>query len=181
MTIYERRRIALALLVTAVALPALWWAKKDNPIASPSVAAVDVAQGLETANAANIAGIDTPPGFLTGPSDPLAPLIAEPTGPPIEETFSRGGGASYRDFTVDPAEDEEGFDPPPYLPERLCEVDFLPVGTRITVENTDNGKRIECLTDRRRLEDGLVIVIHRALFVGLADLSDAPIPVRIRW
>ena len=127
MNTYERRRVALAVIVTAIALPTLWWAKRDNPISSPSVAAIDGGQSVDKAAAANIASEDDPPGYLSGPSVEIPPLVAEPTGPPLEESFTRAGRATYRNFTTDP--------------DRLCEVAFLPAGTRVTVENTDNGKK----------------------------------------
>jgi hypothetical protein len=169
MTIYERRRAAVALVITVLALPALWLAKRDNPMSQPGVAAVDMAQGLEASGAqpANHARPATPPGYLTGSAEEYAPLIAEPSGPPIDETFTRAGFASYRNFAAQS--------------DRLCDVNFLPPGTRITVENTDNGKRIDCVANRVRLGDGIIVVLDSSLFSALADLSDAPIPVRIRW
>ena len=68
-----------------------------------------------------------------------------------------------------------------HLPSRLCEVGFLPVGTRINVENTDNGKSIECTVARDDLQPDIAIVMDSTLFVQLADMADAPIPIRIRW
>jgi hypothetical protein len=133
------------------------------------VAAVDMAQGLGASGAqpANYAGSATPPGYLTGPAEEFAPLMAEPSGPPVNETFTRAGLASYRNFAAES--------------NRLCDVSFLPPGTRITVENTDNGKRVDCVANRVRLGDGVIVVLDSSLFSALADLSDAPIPVRIRW
>ena len=58
---------------------------------------------------------------------------------------------------------------------------FLPVGTRINVENTDNGKSIECTVARDDLQPDIAIVMDSTLFVQLADMADAPIPIRIRW
>jgi len=181
MNTYERRRVALAVILTAIALPALWWAKRDNPISSPSVAAIDGGQAVDAAAAANIASENDPPGYLSGPSVEIPPLVAEPTGPPAEESFTRAGLGTYRNFSINPDPAANGDQPDPYLPSRLCEVNFLPIGTRITVENTDNGKQIKCIVNRGRLDTDITIVMDSTLFVQLADMADAPIPVRIRW
>lgn len=182
LSIYDRRRLAVAALVTLVALPALWWAKRDTPIATPSVAAVDVAGGLDVGatKAADIAGIGVPPGYLTGAYIQIDPLLSEPSGPPIEDSFTRGGLASYRTFPPRIDADGKPLKRDPET-ERLCQVSFLPDGLRITVENTDNGQRIECRVDRTRLDEGLVLVLDISLFDELSDLAEAPIPVRIRW
>jgi hypothetical protein len=111
---------------------------------------------------------------MSGPRWEGEPIPADPSGPPVEDRFSRAGFASYRNFTV--LDEEVDVEEP-----ALCEITFLPDGTRITVENTDNGKRVECIVNRTGLPPGVTVVLDSALFVELADLSDAPIPVRIRW
>jgi len=172
LSIYDRRRLLIAALLTMVALPTLWWAKRDNPIATPGVAVADVSGALANATGASktavkVSGPGTPPGYLSGPGDPSPPAPGEATGPPLEESFTRGGLGSFKAF--------------PPLSEQLCELAFLPDRTRITVENTDNGKRVECLVSRTRLAEGIVIVLDASLFVELSDLAEAPVPVRIRW
>ncbi len=172
LSIYDRRRLLIAGLLTMVALPALWWAKRDNPIAAPSVAAADIGGALANAtgaskSAALVAGPGTPPGYLSGPGEASPPVAGEATGPPLEESFTRGGLGSFKTF--------------PPLSEQLCEVSFLPDRTRITVENTDNGEKVECLVIRTRMSDGILIVLDSSLFVELSDLAEAPVPVRIRW
>jgi hypothetical protein len=170
LSIYERRRVAVATCITLVALPALWWAKRDQPIAAPSVAAADTGSGLAAGiltPQAVVAPADSPPGFLSGPGQDVAPVAAEPVGPAAEETFTRSGLGTFKTF--------------PDLSERLCEVSFLPDGARITVENTDNGQRVECFVNRTRLPSDQLIILDASLFVELSDLAEAPIPVRIRW
>jgi hypothetical protein len=169
MNMFERRRLLLAAAVTLVALPTLWWAKRDDPIAKPSVAAVDAGGGLAVATGSDLgAGAATPtPGYLDGPKDASVITPAQVVGPPAEDRFTRGGFASFRTF--DPAADQ------------LCSVSFLPTGSRITVEDTDNGKKTTCVVFHERVLKGIVVVLDFRLFVQLADLSEAPIPVRIRW
>jgi len=165
----ERRRIAVAAAVTVLALPALWWAKRDDPIAQPSPAAIGAGSGLANATgSANGVGAATPtPGYLDGTPITASETTAAVAGPAAEEAFKRGGLATFRAFAGDS--------------QRLCALEFLPGGARVTIENTDNGKKVTCLIQRERMDDGVVVVLDSSLFAELSDLAEAPIPVRIRW
>ena len=169
MNIFERRRLFLAAAVTIVALPTLWWAKRDDPISKPTVAAVDAGGGLAVATGSDLGsgGAAPTPGYLDGPKDASVVTPAQVVGPPAEDRFTRGGFGTYRRFDAHS--------------DQLCAVAFLPPGSRITVEDTDNGKKVTCVVSRETVALPLVVVLDSTLFGQLADLSEAPIPVRIRW
>lgn len=169
MSTFERRRVVIAAALTVLALPALWWAKRDDPIASPSAAAIDAGGGLGVATGSALdSGAAVPtPGYLDGSPITISETTAPVVGPDAQESFKRAGLATFKQFATDS--------------ERLCQIEFLPAGARITIENTDNGKKVTCLTSRARMDDGIVVVIDSSLFAQLSDLAEAPIPVRIRW
>jgi len=52
----------------------------------------------------------------------------------------------------------------------------------ITVTNLNNGRQVKCNNvSIEALRDGSVILIHTDVFLDLADLVDAPIPVEINF
>ena len=182
-SIYERRRLVVAAMVTLLALPALWWSQRDHPIAAASVEAAGVAGALggETGALGNVGAIPPgAPGFLSGPRESAPATVPKAAGPPPQDASTKSGLGTYKQL-VHPIVGPRLATSVPTSPLGLCVVAFLPEGARITVENTDNGKAVTCLTRAGLLPDGMTIVLDTSLFLVLSDPRDAPVPVRIRW
>lgn len=176
LTTADRRRIAFATVVSLVALPALWLMQQDDTApGSAAVAVAGVDGGLPApANAA--AGPD-PAG--AAPADPayLGSAVTVPAGtdvltinvPSADMTGVRPGRAHYRRFT------DAGVAQP-------CAVPDAPLKALVTVRNVDNGRSTTCVNvSIAPLDPGIVAVLHTDVFLEIADLVDAPLPVEISW
>jgi hypothetical protein len=170
----DRRRLTLATIITLVALPALWLMQRDDTApGSPTVAAA----GAPAAPAVDPSSDEDdddppPPAYLEGPST-TAPVVEET--PLVIATGESGvanrltGTAGYRRF--DPATSLGN-----------CQVVGAPLGVTLTVRNVDNDRTTTCVnTSGPRGDDGEIAVIDIAVFLQVADLVDAPLPVEITW
>ena len=173
-TIYERRRIIVTLIGTLVVLPILWWTRSGTT-STPSSAATNAGSTMH----------DVAPGFLDGPRPTFTPSSVAVAGPPIEEALARTGLATYRNFSAKPIRIPRSTTstlvPTTVLPKDVCIVTFLPEGTLATVENTDNGRSVQCETRTQNVPPGILVVLNSALFQRISDFIQAPIPVRITW
>ena len=63
-----------------------------------------------------------------------------------------------------------------------CTAPVAPSGATITIVNIDNGLSTTCTnTLGSPVPPNIAIVIQTDTYIGIADLVDAPIPVRISW
>ncbi len=179
----DRRRFLLAAIVSLLALPALWWANRDDPSTRPNTGSVGVDVGgtvngeptepdtvvtvESTIGKSNLPSeptvLDQPPIFLDGPASAAGGVseIAIPNPDALETIITR---ATYG--TVAGPE--------------TCLARNITSGQLITVINLDNSRSITCrvsLAPATQLDD---LVVHVDQFKTLADLTDAPIPVQIR-
>jgi hypothetical protein len=166
----DRRRLAFASALTVFALPAVWLANRDNAPNRPNVAAVGLA-------ADNASGRDTgragggPPASLDpmGAPDPLF-LDDEPAAPAPEHVSVAVGtedgavATALATYSRSVANSD------------ACPFNGVAAGTTVKVVNPDNGRSIECVTAPA---DGDELVLHPDLFLLLADLTTAPVPVEI--
>ncbi|NND74981.1 MAG: hypothetical protein HKN44_08245 [Ilumatobacter sp.] len=179
----DRRRFFLAAIVSLLALPALWWANRDDGSAGPNVATAGVeiaGDTASTASPASPADTDTTigesrlppvqtvrgsdPVFLDGPA-PNAVGVSEIAVPATSATEAVMAQATYRSSVVDAA---------------TCLTKTLQPGRTVTIVNLDNNREATCqlrLGPATQVDD---LVVHTDLFIELADLTDAPIPVEIR-
>ena len=127
----ERRRLAVALIVTLVAVPALM-----------------LSGGHDSGND------DAAPAVPTSGSDDTQPLD-----PAFLPTL--GSTTTLGPITVNV---------PPAL-----------TGTHIKGTNLDNGRSLTCTNATTESRGDLVIIIDADVFIGIADLVDAPIPVEISF
>ncbi|MBW4030272.1 MAG: hypothetical protein HIU57_06295 [Acidobacteria bacterium] len=68
-----------------------------------------------------------------------------------------------------------------YVPGR-CATWFLPMGTRINVEDLNNGHVISCVvTDREAARGNRVVDLSESQFAQLAPLGVGVVPVRVTW
>ncbi len=175
----DRRRIAAASILTMAALPALWLFSTDQAAEQGAgVAALGVDGGLPAAAPAaqTAATVD---GF--GDTEPGAPVfMAGPTVPsPQEQTVhyadpgthqSATGSANYLRF--DPGTGSA----------RPCQVPTAPFGAAITVSNLNNGRQASCLNvSITPIAGPWIAVLDTEVFLEIADLVDAPLPVTLTW
>jgi hypothetical protein len=174
----DRRRIVLASALTLVALPFLYSAKRDSHDATPAVAALapgagDASAALSSADAATTdAAVEdetATPAFLS--ESPGTTAVAAVTigvaAPPGAQTSE--GTASFKRWTSGSG------GPGP------CATRLAAIGTRLVVTNTDNGHRVACRVVSNDAPDGVSVVIDTELFLDLADLVEAPVPVSLSW
>ena len=157
----ERRRFFVAAAITIVAIPALLVSGGsnggDDDVAPTSAAPTTVDPG------------PAKPAFLPPEDSSAAPEIitvnvpAPPSGTVIK------GIASFIRW-------------PETLGLRPCATPNALIGSIITVTNLNNGRSIDCNNvSIERLPGEAVIIIHTEVFLELADLVDAPIPVQISF
>jgi hypothetical protein len=183
----QRRRVALALAITAVAVPAAFLLNRstDSPEAAPPMTIVGTVAGVDAggsdagADGGDADGADdgvptatdamgtTPVGFLDGtvpPQDGDPATIAIPRVPQ-----SINGTATFRRSIPGAT---------------VCQVRTttgIPFNSRITVTNLDNSRSVQCIASVGGAEPDDDVVLHDDAFVQIGDLTDAPIPVQITW
>lgn len=198
MSTSDRHRLMLATAVTVVALPTLWIASRNDATAVPRVAAVGApAPGADAptasdrpadtlddslddtlddssadtpaaASAAASAGLPAAPAYLEGPGSPRDPgAPAEIASPDPSDGLV--GTAGYERFG-------------PGMPSRACRVDAAPWGALVTVRNLDTDRTTTCLNTPTSPAGGSdVVTIHMPVFLEIAELVDAPLPVELSW
>lgn len=164
----------MATAVTVLALPFLLQTGK----AAPGVAAVAPGTGSGNLTDALPAADEPEPtlpddaAILTRRSDRSTTsqeiVIAVPTSPPEGSKFAKGR-AGYQTWQLT----ANG---------RPCLFTGAPVNTVVTVTNLDNGKSTTCLVAGNQPPgSGLVILLDSTVFQDIADLVEAPVPVRVAW
>jgi hypothetical protein len=170
----DRRRLTLATIITLVALPALWLMQRDDTApGSPTVAAAGAPAAPAGETDTEVTDDDPPPpAYLEGPST-TAPVVDDtPLVIATGETNTANrltGTAGYRRF-------DDALNP------GTCNVNGAPLGVTITVRNVDNDRTTTCVnTSTARGDDGEIAVLDIAIFLQIADLVDAPLPVELTW
>lgn len=170
----QRRRVAVALAITVIAVPAAFLLNRGNePATTPTgtvigsvVADGSSAQQAQPADApsATDAMGTTPVGYLDGTvpardSDPAKIAI-----PRLPQSIN-GTGSFRRQLT-----NVAG-----------CIAKGVPYNSRITVTNRDNSRSVTCINNVGGVQPNVDVVLHPDAFLQIADLTDAPIAVQITW
>lgn len=164
----NRRRFLWPVIVTLIAVPAIWWAsQRTESNDSDADATSTVVDGSASAGSASplspeLVG-DYEPVYLDGPEGESPPGIADIAVP------AQGELALYQNATYSSA-----------LAAGICTARVGQVGERVTVVNLENNRSIICLVQLANAEQQEDLVLSRAAFLKLADLTDAPIPVELR-
>ena len=172
MEVHDRRRLVIAAAFTLVALPSLWLFDRDDPSSHgpTSVAAA----GLDTPEGAGAAAT-TPstepekPIFLDNTIPAVAPAVIDVALPQAPGPDEATGKATYRRYDGTTIV-------------RPCTTYLAPSGATITVTNIDNGLATTCtntLTMAKPPDADLILDTN--VYVTIAALVDAPIPVRLSW
>ncbi|MFM2115284.1 MAG: hypothetical protein RI908_1025 [Actinomycetota bacterium] len=174
-TVYERRRIAVLAVVTTII--ALIFATSggssdsqgDGTAASSTVETTTTSTPLDNAAAVGpLADDSSKPVNLDGP------LAQQPTGtapiayPGPGEMNRVTGKASYVRF--------------PDYNSAICYASVAPLGVEVTIVNLNNGRSLRCTNVFAvTLPSGADVVIHTPLYLQIANLVDAPLPVTVSW
>ncbi len=164
----DRRRFMLATALTLVALPALWWANRDDGAPSVATAGIDVDDGSAATKPDRAVPATDPanaPVFLDGPSGQVGAGLAEiavPAQPKLERITTK---AIFRSDVGSPT---------------TCTLPGISQGASIVVVNLDNNRSVRCTARLAPSGGADLLVLHPDLFAEIADLTDSPIPVEIR-
>jgi len=169
----DRRRLAIAAAFTIIALPAIWLftrGEANSGSAAPTIAfaGVDTPAGAASGagEAADNAMGTGSPIFIDGPTTPPKAAINQIVVPAEVPGEFVEGRATYKS--------SGGGD--------TCSAPNAPYGVELTVTNRDNGRSVICFNRAPiGLAPGLELQLDTAQFSKLAQLVDAPIPVRITW
>lgn len=178
----QRRRVAVALAITVIAVPAAFLLNRGGDAPTPPIGTVigsvvadqaasgtspapaaDTDQALDAASATDAMGT-TSVGFLDGTvpardSDPATIAI-----PRLPQSLN---GAGSFDRKIKEAE--------------RCAAKGIPFNSRITVTNRDNSRSVSCINNVGGLQPNADVVLNADAFLLIADLTDAPIAVQITW
>jgi len=170
----QRRRLALAIAVTVVAVIAFAVSgngSKDEAVTvAPAANTVGSAPGSgDSGDSGDTDSKPADPAFLPDVDPSIAPEIITVNVPAPPSGIVIDGTASYVRW-------------PQTLGLRPCATPHALIGAVITVTNLNNGRQIKCNNvSIEALRDGSVIIVHTDVFLDLADLVDAPIPVEINF
>jgi hypothetical protein len=178
----QRRRVAFAIAITAIAAPAAFLLNRDTDVAdggaatTPPVGTVFAtgappAAGDSTQSASDPADTDplgtAPVGFLAGSTLPEDDEPARIAIPRLPEAVK--GAASFssdiEETTRCHAKTSNG----------------VPFNATLTITNLDNSRSIQCVASIGGPEPTTDVVLATATFAEIADLTDAPVPVQITW
>lgn len=173
--VVQRRRAAVALAVTAIAVPAVFVFGGDDVDPEPSF----------STTVGSVVSDDEPAGSqrsATADTDPMGTSVS---------AFLQGSG------TLPPA--EPATIAIPRLPELITgTATFLriipastscfvradvgaPFGVEITVTNRNNSRSVRCIFDVTDIRTDDDVVLHPDALVAIGDLADAPLPVQLTW
>ena len=186
----QRRRVALAVAVTAIAAPAAFLLDRgpDEP-AQVQTTVVGSVVGSAVAGAA-------PTGDATG-----APVPPDPDDRKTSSSTDVMGTtpAAVLEPTGTVAPEDPATIAIPRVPDAVqghatfsrsitkvtsCQVAGTlgaPYGRAITVTNLDNSRSVQCIYDSGGGDADHAVVLHADAFSQIADLTDAPVPVQLTW
>jgi hypothetical protein len=182
----QRRRVALAVAITAIAAPAAFLFDRggDEPEQVVTTAVGSVVPGSGITEGA--AGTTAPPDA----SEAVEPSGTDPMGT---------APAAYLEPSGSVAPEEPATIAIPRLPEAVeglatftrsigavtsCQVKAsigAPFGAAVTVTNLDNSRTVQCIFDVGGATPDHEIVLNADAFAQIADLTDAPVPVQLTW
>ena len=163
----DRNRILVAAVFTALVLPITWVASAGSTSNTQNTQPVEIT--TTTIDSGLITDADTDlPANLEGPQTQVQTGQGQVAFPSQQPSNSYRGLASFK-----------------LLPEAAqsgCATNAVPLGTRVTVQNLNNGRKITCTNiNIGYIPAGVDIVLHTKLFGNLANLVDAPLPVELTW
>lgn len=178
----QRRRVALALAVTVIAVPAAFLLNRNGTDTNDTVGTAETVVGTVPSGSPGSGSVVVAPPQSDGP-DATDALGTAPAG--------------YLAGTTVPGEIAPAQIAIPRLPESVrglatfsssidstlrCHANAdVPFNATITVTNLDNSRSVQCVTSIGGAPPETTIVLATATFSQIADLTDAPVPVQITW
>ena len=171
MNTFDRRRVAVASLIT-VSVLALFWVfssgSSNGDKSSAASCAPDCADDAGNSAPSTTAYVPFPPLFVGGEDDAALPdpiSIATAPEPNPNEIVTTTQFVRINDLTT-----------------RRCSTMLAPEGALLTVLNVDNGQATTCTnTQGIDVPPGVDMVMGTDAFALIGDLADAPLPVRVSW
>ncbi len=175
----QRRRVALAVAITVILVPAAFLLSRDDGEATEPVGtlvgevvisgqpAEPEASAVRTAPAATDPMGTTPPEFIEGTvpeqaDDPATIAI------PRARRALRGTATFSRDISDSAA----------------CQIRDLvsiPFNSSVTVTNLDNSRSVQCIASVGGAAPNDDVIMNADAFLQIGDLTDAPLSVEISW
>lgn len=180
MNAIDRRRIRFASLITVSMLALFWVLNSGSSDDNNSSATTCAGCADESGNSApSTTEYEPHPPLFVGGEDDVAPLdpisIATAPDPNATEFLTTTQFVRYNDAT-----DAAGNPLPNVVPR--CSTMLAPEGALLTVTNVDNGQSTTCTnTQGISVPPGVGLVMGTDAFGKIGDLTDAPLPVRVRW
>jgi hypothetical protein len=108
------------------------------------------------------------PIFVDGPTTPPKPAVVQIVVPAQVGAGHIDGRATYKRTIGDRVD--------------TCSAPNAPINKTLTVTNRDNGRWINCVNRApQALAPGVEVMLTFDQFGQIAQLVDAPVPVRITW
>ncbi|MEY2968002.1 MAG: hypothetical protein RIQ64_629 [Actinomycetota bacterium] len=174
-TVYERRRIAVLAVVTTIIALVFAMARGSSDSRGDGTAAPATVETTTTSTPLdNVAAVGPLADDSSKPVNLDGPLAQQPTGsapiayPGPGEMNRVTGKASYVRF--------------PDYNSAICYASVAPLGVEVTIVNLNNGRSLRCTNVFAvTLPSDADVVIHTPLYLQIANLVDAPLPVTVSW
>lgn len=171
----QRRRVAIAAAITVIAVPSVFLLNRGGDATdaapaptlvgtAPPVAGGDAGGPAQTAPAATDAMGTTAIDAEARLDDPVIDDPARIAIPRLPDSIE--GSATFRSDIVTPT---------------VCQVKGVPFNTQVTITNLDNSRSVQCFAAVGGAPPDEDVVMHPEAFLQIADITDAPVPVRITW
>lgn len=167
----QRRRVAFAIAVTVIAVPAAFLLNRGDTTGSadgtlvPGQTLPADAAAISAERPAVTSPLGTAPaGFLEGSTVPESNEPARIAIPLLAESIR-----NTATFSSD-------------IPSaQRCAVPGVPFNSTVTVTNLDNSRRVQCLANVAVVDPAGDVILATDTFLQIADPTDAPVPVEITW
>lgn len=177
----QRRRVALALAITVILVPAAFLLNRggtdaadepDSTLVGPAIIpGASTPPALDEASDGPNATTDpmgtTPLDYIQGTVPPQADDPATIAIPRVGRSIR--GAASFSRSITDPAACQ------------IRDVATIPFDTAITVTNLDNSQSIRCIVSVGGAVPDQAVILSADAFLQIGDLTDAPLSVEISW
>ena len=158
LSVYERRRIGALSVLTLFALSVFSFAAGGSS-SSTSTTTTTVPPVVED---------EIPESVILGGPPPIAPSGSAAVAYPATSSNSITGRATFTELG--------------YSSNPVCFSAITPVGVHLTITNINNGRSLKCTSAFGvNVPAGVTVQLNSTQFTQLADLIDAPIPVKITW
>jgi hypothetical protein len=164
-TRFDKNRMTVAVIATAVLIPLLFMAGGRSSNSS--------AETIKATTTTYDLGLATD-GTADAPANLDGPVSQDPNGSgeiayPADNDGQRARViASYKRF--------------PNSAKTGCSTTAAPLGATVTVRNLNNGHKTTCLNINIGPTSGTFgIIMNTTVFVLIAELVDAPLPVELTW